>query len=116
MCNIFKLLLSLGQYNAWDQFLRFSGYFKSLTDVNGYFKFLADVCGYFRSLVDIIEYLILVEFSGIIRLVEFNKFLKCRVDISGNFRLMNLSGFPKFQFRVRAVFYKAFLLAIGGSK
>ena len=57
-----------------------------------------------------------MEFSGIIKLVESGKFLRYRVDISGNLRLIDLSGFPKFQFRVKVVFYRAFLLAIGGSK
>ena len=54
-----------------------------------------------------------MEFSGIVRSVEFSGFLKYGVDISGNFRL---SGFPKFQFRVRVVYYRAFLLIIGGGK
>ena len=54
-----------------------------------------------------------MEFSRIVRLVEFSKFLRCKVNISGNLRL---SKFFKFQFRVRAVYYKAFLLIIGGSK
>ena len=85
-------------------------------DVNRYFRFLVDVYRYFRSLVDVIGYLILVEFSGIIRSVKSSKFLKCRVDISGNLRLMDFSGFLKFQFRVRVVYYKAFLFIIGGSK
>ena len=57
-----------------------------------------------------------MEFSGIIRLVESGGFLRCKVDISGNLRLMNFSGFPKFWFRVKAVSYKAFLLTIGGGK
>ena len=109
-------MLSPGRYSAWDQFLRFSGYFGSLTDVNGYSGFLADVCGYSRSLADVVGYLILVEFSGIIRSVESGEFLRYRVDISGNLRLIDLSGFLKFQFRVRAVSYKIFLLATGGSK
>ena len=65
-------------------------------DVNRYFKFLADVYGYFRSLADVIRYLILVKFNRIIRLVEFNKFLKYKVDISKNLRLIDLSGFFKF--------------------
>ena len=94
---MFKLLLSPGRYSAWDQFLGFSGYFRSLTDVNGYSGFLADVCGYSRSLADVVGYLILVKFSG-------------------NLRLMDLSGFLKFWFRVRVVSYKVFLLAMGGSK
>ena len=75
-------------------------------DINGYFRFLADVYGY----------LISVEFSGIIRSVESSKFLRYRVDINRNLRLMDFSGFFKFQFRVKAVFYKAFLLTTGGSK
>ena len=57
-----------------------------------------------------------MEFSGIIRSVESSKFLKYRVDISGNLRLMDLSGFLKFQFRVRVVSYRAFLLITGGGK
>ena len=43
-------------------------------------------------------------------------FLKYRVDISRNLRLMDLSKFFKFRFRVRVVSYRAFLLAIGGGK
>ena len=54
-----------------------------------------------------------MEFSGIVRSVEFSGFLKYRVDISGNFRL---SGFPKFWFGVRVVHCRAFLLATGGGK
>ena len=65
-------------------------------DVNKYFKFLVDVCGYFRFLIDIVRYFILVKFSGIIRLVESGKFLKCKVDISGNLRLIDFSRFFKF--------------------
>ena len=63
--------------------------------------------------MDASGYLVLVEFDRIIRLVEFSKFLRYRVDISGNFRL---SGFSKFQFRVKAVYYRAFLFIIGGGK
>ena len=37
-----------------------------------------------------------MEFSGILRLVESSKFLKCRIDISGNLRLVGLSRFPRF--------------------
>ena len=54
---------------------------------------MADVCGYFRSLVDVVGYLILVEFG------EF-------------FRLIDLSGFFRFRFRVKAVYYKIFLFII----
>ena len=66
--------------------------------------------------MDVVRYLILVKFSKIIRSVESGKFLKYRVDISGNLRLMDLSGFSKFQFRVRVVSYRVFLLVMGGSK
>jgi hypothetical protein len=48
--------------------------------------------------------------------VESGRFLRCRIDIGRNLRLVDLSGFPRFQFRVRVVYYKAFLLIIGGSK
>ena len=65
-------------------------------DVNRYSRFLVNICGYFRSLVDIIGYLILVKFSGIIRSVESGGFLRYKIDISRNFRLINLSGFLKF--------------------
>jgi hypothetical protein len=47
--------------------------------------------------VDISRIFILVEFGRILRLVESGRF-------------------PRFQFRVRVVYYKAFLLIIGGSK
>ena len=45
--------------------------------------------------------------------MESSGFLKYRVDIGGNLRL---SKFPKFWFRVKAVYYKAFLLTTGGGK
>ena len=54
-----------------------------------------------------------MDASGYLILVEFGGFLRCRVNISGN---LKLSGFPKFQFRVKAVYYKTFLLTTGGSK
>ena len=85
-------------------------------DVNRYSRFLVDVYGYFRSLVDVIRYLILVKFSGIIGLVKSGRFLRYGVDISGNLRLMDLSGFFKFWFRVKVISYRAFLLATGGGK
>ena len=85
-------------------------------DVNRYFRFLVDVYGYFRSLADVVRYLILVEFSGIIRSVESSGFLRYKMDISRNLRLMDLSRFFKFRFGVRVVFYRAFLLAMGGGK
>ena len=37
-----------------------------------------------------------VEFSRVPRLAEFSKFLRHKVDISGNLKLMDLSKFPKF--------------------
>ena len=77
--------------------------------------------------MDISGIFISVEFSGTLRLVESGRFLRCRVDIgrnlrlvdlSGNLRLVDLSRFPRFyfRFRFRAVYYKAFLLIIGGDK
>ena len=50
----------------------------------------------FRSLVDISGIFILIEFSKILRLVESGEFLRYRVDISRNLRLVDLSRFPKF--------------------
>ena len=40
------------------------------------------------------------------------------MDISGNLRLVDLSRFPRFyfRFRFRVVYYKVFLLIIGGGK
>ena len=87
-----------------------------MIDVNRYFKFLVDVSRYFKSLINASGYLILVKFGGIIRLVKFSGFLKYRVDINRNLRLIDLSRFFKFQFGVRAVYYRVFLLAIGGGK
>ena len=49
-----------------------------------------------RSLVDISRIFILVEFGRILGLVEFSGFLRRRVDISRNLRLVDLGGFPKF--------------------
>ena len=49
-------------------------------------------------------------------MVKSGKFLKYGVDINGNLKLIDLSRFFKFQFRVRAVSYKIFLFATGGSK
>ena len=72
-----------------------------------------DISRYFRSLADISRYLISVKFSGIVRSIKFSGFLRYRVDISRNLRL---SKFFKFWFKVKAVYYRAFLLIIGGSK
>ena len=60
--------------------------------------------------MDISRNLTSVEVSRIPRLVESGGFLRRRVDISGNLRLMDFSGFPRFQFRVRVVYYRVFLL------
>jgi hypothetical protein len=46
--------------------------------------------------VDISRIFILVEFGGILRLVESSKFLRYRIDISRNLRLVDLSRFPRF--------------------
>ena len=54
-----------------------------------------------------------MEFNGIVRSVESSGFLKYKVDISRNLRL---SEFLKFWFRVKVIYYKAFLLATGGGK
>ena len=50
--------------------------------------------------------------------MEFGRILRREVDISRNLRLVDLSRFPRFyfRFRFRAVYYKAFLLIIGGGK
>ena len=68
-----------------------------------------------------------MEFGRILRLVESSGFLRYRVDISRNLRLVDLSRnlrlvdlseFPRFYFRFgfRAVYYKVFLLITGGGK
>ena len=49
-----------------------------------------------RSLVDISGIFILVEFSRILRLVESGGFLRCKVDINRNLRLVDFSGFSRF--------------------
>ena len=46
--------------------------------------------------MDISGSLILVEFGKVPKLVKSSKFLRRRVDISGNLRLINLSEFPRF--------------------
>ena len=46
--------------------------------------------------MDINKHLISVKFGGFFKLVESSKFLKYKVDISGNPRLINPSRFPKF--------------------
>jgi len=46
--------------------------------------------------VDVGGNLILVEFSGILRLVELGRLFRYRVEISRNFRLVDPSGFFRF--------------------
>ena len=70
----------------------------------------------FKSLIDVSGNFILIEFGGIPRLVKSSKFLRYKVDINRNLRLMDFSKFPRFQFGVRIVYYKTFLLIIRGSK
>ena len=65
-----------------------------------------DISGNFTSM----------EFGGILRLVKSSKFLRCRVDISRNLRLINFNRFLRFQFRVRIVHCRTFLLTIRGGK
>ena len=55
--------------------------------------------GISKSLMDISGNLISVEFNRIPGLVELGGFLKY-IDISGNFRLVGLSRFSRFCFRI----------------
>ena len=48
--------------------------------------------------------------------MESGRFLRYKVDISGNFKLVDFSGFFRFQFGVRMVHYRTFLLTIRGGK
>ena len=50
--------------------------------------------------------------------MESGRFLRYRVDIRRNLRLVDFSRFLRFyfRFRFRAVYYKVFLLIIGGGK
>jgi len=57
-----------------------------------------------------------MDISGSLILVESSKFFRRGVDISRNLRLIDFSKFPRFQFRVRVVRYKVFLLITQGSK
>jgi len=50
--------------------------------------------------VDVGGILILVEFGEILRLVESGGLFRYRVDVSGNFRLVDPSRFFRFWFRV----------------
>ena len=66
--------------------------------------------------MDIGRNLISVKFSKILRLVKSSKFFRRRVDNSGNLRLIDFGGFPRFQFGVKVVYYRAFLFAMTGIK
>ena len=46
--------------------------------------------------MDVSGNLIFLKFGGILRLVESGKFLRRRVDISGNLRLVDFGRFSKF--------------------
>ena len=46
--------------------------------------------------MDISGNFILIEFGGISRLVEFSKFLRRGVDISGNLKIIKFSRFFRF--------------------
>ena len=71
--------------------------------------------GISKSLIDISGNLILIEINGIPMLVELGRFLGY-MDISGNFRLVGLSRFSRFCFRIWAASHKAFLLVTRDSK
>ena len=64
--------------------------------------------------MDVSRYSVLVGFGGILGSVESSGFLT--VDIDGNLRLVDFSGFLRFLLRVKTAGYKTFLLAVGGSK
>ena len=66
--------------------------------------------------MDVGRNFILIKFSGIPGLVESSRFFRHRVDISRNLRLIIFSRFFRFQFGVRMVDYKIFLLIIKGGK
>jgi len=46
--------------------------------------------------VDVSGNLMLVEFSGILRLVKLGRLFRYRVDVSGNFKLVDSSRFFRF--------------------
>ena len=60
----------------------------------------------------------MVESSGFLRcIVDIGRNLRL-VDLGRNLKLVDLNRFPRFyfRFRFRVVYYKAFLLIIGGGK
>ena len=66
--------------------------------------------------MDVSRNFILMEFGGIPRLVKSSKFLRRRVDIGKNLKLIDFSKFFRFQFGVKMVCCRTFLLAIRGGK
>ena len=66
--------------------------------------------------MDISGIFTLIEFSGIPKLVKSSRFFGYKVDINRNLKLIDFSGFSRFRFGVRIVYYKIFLLAIRGGK
>jgi len=49
-----------------------------------------------KFLINISRNFILVEFGKIFRLVELSRFLRCKVDVNGNFRLVDPGRFFRF--------------------
>ena len=57
---------------------------------------MVESSGFLRCRVDISRIFILVEFGRILRLVESSRFLRYRIEISRNLRLVDLSRFFRF--------------------
>ena len=87
MCSELKFLLSLGWYIAWGWFMEFSKNFRFLTIIS--------------------KNLMLIEFSG---------FFRHKVGFSKNPKLVDFNGFLRLWFGVKAIYYKAVLFAMRGSK
>jgi len=49
-----------------------------------------------KSLINIRGNFILMKFGKILRLIKLGRLLRYKVDISRKFRLIGLSGFPRF--------------------
>ena len=64
----------------------------------------------FRFLMGVSRSFTLIEFSGVSRLVKFNKFLRYRVDISRNLRLIDFSGFLNSSLRSKQYIIEYFYL------
>ena len=72
--------------------------------------------GSFKFLTVINRILVLVEFGGIPGLIKSNGFFRYGVDFNRNLRLIGLSRFFRFWFKVKAIYYKTFLFTTGGGK